>query len=110
MYGRGFAGRIGRVREQFWWGDCQASVDEAWHKAKMWWPWLGRTETKAVVRRPRSGSRRGFAKFMAVKLPQFQFNSKRDWWEAGLEELGRAEKVLRPVRLSDGVREYLEEE
>lgn len=76
----------------------------------MWWPWLGRTATKAIIKRPRSGSRQGFAKFMAVKLPQFRFNGKRDWWEAGLEELGQAEKVLKPLCLSDGARERLNEE
>lgn len=94
----------------FRWGDCKASVDEAWHRAKMWWPWLGRTETKAIVKRPRQGSKRGFAGFMANKLPQFRFNNKRDWWEAELGEMGRAEKALKPVRLSDGAREYLSEE
>lgn len=111
MHGRGFAGMWReRVRERWRWEYCKASVDEARRKAKMWWPHLERTETKAIVRRPRSGSRWGFAKFMAVKLPQFRFNNKQDWWEAGLEELGRAEDALKPVRLSDGAREYLNEE
>lgn len=91
------------------WGYCKASVEQARHEASFWWPWLGRTETKAIVKRPRSGSRRGFARFMAEKLPQFRFNNKRDWWEAGLEELGRAEKALKPLNLSDGAREYLNE-
>lgn len=98
------------MRKRFWWGDCKASVDEAWARAKRWWPHLGRTKTKAIVRRPHHGSRRGFAAYMKEVLPQFKFNSKRDWWEAELEELSHAEKELKPLRLSDGARKYLNEE
>lgn len=95
-----------------WRSDLRAekAAENAAIRQTFWWPWVGRTKTKAIVRRPHYGSRRDFAAYMKEKLPQFQFNNKRDWWEAGLEELGQAEKVLKQARLSDGAREYLNEE
>lgn len=116
MHGCGFAGRIGcgggALTIMRWRSDLQAekAAGNAAIRQTFWWPWVGRTKTKAIVRRPHHGSRRGFAACMKEKLPQFQFNNKWDWWEAGLEELGRAKKAFSYVRLSDGAWEYLNEQ
>ena len=62
-------------------------------------PKVARTQTKAIVQQVEADA-------MTV-LPAFSFNSKRDWWEAPLDELGSAAKALAPCSLSRGAREWL---
>jgi len=79
-------------------------------RARGYWPRLARTSDKAVVLRPLDGGRRYQARIaqgIAEALPQFRFNSKRNWWEADLGELAAAYEALAPVHLSAGAREYL---
>ena len=49
------------------------------------WPRLARTRGHLVMMRPRVGSRRGFAHFMAQKLPAYTFDSTHDRWQADLD-------------------------
>jgi len=81
-------------------------------RARGYWPGLARTGDKAIVERPLSGGRRWqgrFARGVARLLPDFHFNSQKNWWEADLAELPKAYKALGPdVCLSAGAREYLE--
>lgn len=95
-----------------WKSDLRAekAAENAAIRQTFWWPWVGCTKTKAIVRRPHHGGRRDFAAYMKKALPQFRFNNKRDWWEAELEELNPAYELLKPARLSDGAQAYLEEE
>ena len=76
-------------------------------------PFIARTQHLVIVRRPRwSGSRVGklMAQDMTANLPQFRFNSRKNRWEAPLEELEKAYEHFKPhVVLSRGVQEYLAE-
>jgi hypothetical protein len=86
---------------------------EAAGRMRGWWPWLKRTSTKAILKRPRNGGykhRKAFAQWVAENLTDFRFNSKRNWWEASLDYLPKAYEILRPdgVNVSDGVQDYLE--
>jgi hypothetical protein len=98
----------------FSWGalspEAEKARREAAVRARGYWPRLSRTSDKAIVQRPRYGGRRQrvyFADNVSRFLPQFRFNSKRNWWEAPLGELEAAYQVLQPVNLSDGARDAL---
>jgi hypothetical protein len=93
--------------------EAEKAQREAAGRMRGWWPWLHRTSTKAILKRPRNGGRRhrrAFAQWVAENLPEFRFNYKRNWWEADLTNLSKAYDVLSPdgVNISDGARDYLE--
>jgi hypothetical protein len=93
--------------------EAEKAQRDAAGRMRGWWPWLKRTSAKAIVTRPRNGGRRhqkAFAQWVAENLPDFRFNSKRNWWEADLADLPKAYEILSPdgVNVSDGVRDYLE--
>lgn len=93
--------------------EAEKAQREAAGRRRGWWPWLQRTESKAIVQRPWLGGRRrqrAFADWMRANLPAFTFDTRRNYWAAPLEELARAYEVLSPdgVNVSDGARAYLE--
>ena len=69
-------------------------------------PTVSRTETKAIVQRPIFGNRQSFGRLMRERLPQFQFDAQRDWWEAPIGELHAALEALN-CNLSDGARAWI---
>jgi hypothetical protein len=94
--------------------EAEKAQREATGRMRGWWPWLKRTSTKAIVTRPRNGGRRhqkAFAQWVAENLPDFRFNSRRNWWEADLANLPKAYEILSPdgVNVSDGARGLLQE-
>lgn len=62
----------------------QKHAQERQANRRMWWPRVGRLAEAIVIRRPWWGSAKAFALAMASKLPQFEFNSRKDWWQADL--------------------------
>jgi hypothetical protein len=93
--------------------EAEKAQREAAGGMRGWWPWLKRTSTKAILKRPRNGGyrhRKAFAQWVEKSLPGFRFNSKRNWWEADLDYLPEAYGILLPdgVNVSDGVQDYLE--
>lgn len=89
----------------------QKHRQEWWATRAMWWPRVARLREVLVIRRPWRGSRKGFASAMASKLSGFEFNPRRDWWQAPLTvENYRAmiEQFEDQVNLSDGVQEWAE--
>ena len=93
--------------------EVQKRIEASQARSRSYRPWIKRTGSLAIVYRPRLSGRRTstlFAQNMAANLPQFQFNAKKDRWEAPLEEIEVAYEALRPhVVLSRGVQEYLAE-
>ena len=101
--------------------EAQKAVGEARTRQRRWWPTLARTEGRLIMHRPAFGGGRSFAKFMAVQLPGFEFNSRRDWWEAPLTptnyELAVAANSVRlnrdrsevQLKITEGVRGWIRE-
>lgn len=95
-----------------WSPEAQKARQESTMRARGYWPGLARTSTRAIVCRPLRGGwqfQREFAQALGDLLPQFTFNSRRNWWEADLTELQTAHEALGRIHLSDGAAEYLGE-
>jgi len=79
-------------------------------RTKMTWPRLSRTSECLIIQRPWWGSRRFFARWMAENLPGFEFNRRKDWWEAGLSKANyrsAADACKNRLQISQGVEEWL---
>jgi hypothetical protein len=71
--------------------------------------WDGRQGDRPTPPRWRSWLPTPFRRSLVEALPEFRFNSLRDWWEAPLSELAAAREALATgVHLSDGAQTYLE--
>jgi len=71
---------------------------------------LSRTNDKAILQWPDYGGRRHrgiVRRWITKELPVFQFNDKRNWFEAPLDQLSAAAALLPEYNVSQGVREYL---
>lgn len=76
-------------------------------------PALSRNAHHAIIIRPEFGGRQrqqAWADWIEKYLPQFEFNSTRNWWQAPLSELTTAAATLPEGAIkSKGAREYLEQ-
>lgn len=89
--------------------EAQKAVENAALRRSLQWPYLQRTSSKFIIRRP-VRRRWTWSGWMARNLPQFQHNVPRDWWEAPLSldtyDVVAAHPNITP---SEGVQAWLEE-
>lgn len=87
---------------------AQKAVAEAQGNVRVRRPNLARTSRLAIIKRPFVCNRHTFTQRMAHELPEFRFNSKRDYWEAGIEHLHTAyDHFEGRINLSEGARAWL---